>query len=94
MPTHEQEERFLRDLDNLTDEQYRRFRRIVQRFAEDLDRGGAIRGSLRVKPMVDHPGIWEGENGRATFAYGLKRIPGKHHVIWRRIGGHEIFREP
>ena len=82
----------------MTDAQYQRFRRVVQRFAEDLDRGGDIRASLRVKPMVNHPGIWEmtweGEDGRATFAYGPEKIPGKRHMVWRRIGGHEIHREP
>ena len=97
MPTHEEEESFQRDLDDLTPEQYARFRRTVRRLAEDLDRG-EIRASLRAKPMVDHSGIWEltweGADGRATFAFGPERIPGKRHVIWRRVGGHEIFREP
>jgi hypothetical protein len=97
MPTHEEEESFQRDLDDLTPEQYARFRRAVRRLAEDIDRG-EIRSSLRVKPMVDHPGIWEmtweGADGRATFRYGPEHIPGKRHVIWRRIGGHEIFQEP
>jgi hypothetical protein len=98
MPTHEEEEAFLRDIDDLTDTQYQRFRRIVRRLAQDLDRGGDIRASLRVKPMAGHPGVWEltweGEDGRATFSFGPEKIPGKRHVIWRRIGGHEIFQEP
>lgn len=98
MPTHEEEEAFLRDIDELTDRQYQRFRLIVKRFAQDLDRGGALRASLRVKPMVGHPGVWEltweGENSRATFSFDSEKMPGKRHVIWRRIGGHEIFREP
>ena len=97
MPTHEEEDSFQRDLDHLTPEQYARFRRAVRRLAEDLDHG-EIRASLRVKPMVDHPGIWEmtweGADGRATFRYGPERIAGKRHVIWRRIGGHEIYRQP
>jgi len=33
-------------------------------------------------------------DGRATFEYGSERTPGDPHVIWRRIGGHEILREP
>jgi len=73
------------------------FRMAAGRLAEDLDRG-EVRASLRVKPMTNHPGIWEmtweGNDGRATFRYGLETIPGKRHVIWRRVGGHEIFLAP
>jgi hypothetical protein len=29
-----------------------------------------------------------------THSFGPEKIPGKRHVIWRRIGGHEIFQEP
>jgi hypothetical protein len=29
-----------------------------------------------------------------AFSFGPEKIPGKRHVIWRRIGGHEIFQEP
>jgi hypothetical protein len=33
-------------------------------------------------------------NGRATWQYGLEIRPDEPHVIWRRIGTHEIFRNP
>jgi hypothetical protein len=97
MPTREIEPRFWLDYAKLTRAQQERFLRAVRRFAEDLDRGD-IRASLRVMPMVDHPGVWEltweGANGRATFSYGPEKIRGKRHVIWHRVGGHEIFQEP
>jgi hypothetical protein len=70
----------------------------VRRFAEDLDNGGNFRASLRVKPVKGHAGLWEmtweGNDGRATFAYGAEKVSGKRHVIWERVGGHEIFQEP
>lgn len=48
--------------------------------------------------MQNAPGIyemtWDGRDGRATFAYGAEHIPGEAHIIWRRIGGHEIFDHP
>lgn len=48
--------------------------------------------------MQGHPGIWEitweGNDGRATFRYGPEVRAGKKHIIWRRIGGHEIFEQP
>ncbi|WP_267887199.1 hypothetical protein [Thermobifida halotolerans] len=30
-------------------------------------------------------------DGRATWQYGEERVPGKPHVIWRRVGTHAIF---
>jgi hypothetical protein len=33
-------------------------------------------------------------NGRATFQYGEELRLGQPHVIWRRIGTHDIFDEP
>lgn len=48
--------------------------------------------------MVGADGIWEmaweGEEGRATFEFGQELSQGDPHIIWRRIGGHEIFRTP
>ncbi|HEV2755352.1 MAG TPA: hypothetical protein VG318_06200 [Actinomycetota bacterium] len=33
-------------------------------------------------------------NGRATFEYGDERIEGEPHVVWRRVGTHDIFDRP
>ncbi|MER6108587.1 hypothetical protein ACWG5P_11115 [Streptomyces prasinus] len=30
-------------------------------------------------------------DGRATWQYGDELREGEPHVIWRRVGGHEIF---
>ena len=98
MPTHDEEDSFLRDVRRLSREDYAAFCLAVRKLAEDLDRGGPIRASLRVLPMTDHPGIWEmtgeGKDGRATFAFGPAVIPGKRHVIWRRVGSHTIYDNP
>ena len=37
---------------------------------------------------------WEGEDGRATFEYGEEQVEGETHVIWRRVGRHEICKRP
>jgi hypothetical protein len=50
-----------------------------------------------VKRVQGHSGIWEltfARDGRATFAYGEKQIPGEAHVIWRRIGDHSVLSGP
>jgi len=98
MPTREVDPRFWADYHRLTRAQQEQFVRAALRLAEDLERGGPIRASLRVKPMRNNPGIWEltwdGQDGRATFTFGPEQLPGKRHVIWRRVGGHAIFEQP
>jgi len=54
--------------------------------------------SLRVKGVVGAPGIWEltwsfsGPDGRATFEW--RDFDGEPGIFWRRVGSHEIFKEP
>jgi len=33
-------------------------------------------------------------DGRATFQFGPEVVAGQPHVIWRRIGRHEILARP
>lgn len=53
---------------------------------------------LRVKSVEGAPGIWEmtwsfaGPDGRATFEW--IEIDGEPAIRWRRVGGHEIFKDP
>ncbi|WP_329304558.1 hypothetical protein [Streptomyces anulatus] len=100
MPTYETLPRFTRDLEHLTPEQHRRFRRTVAAFVNDL-RTGRFRPGLRVKRVQRAAGIYEltwsmgtGPAGRATFEYGAEVHPGAPHVIWRRIGTHDILTGP
>lgn len=100
MPTYETLPRFAADLDRLTPEQRRRFRRAVAAFVEDL-RTGSFRAGLRVKRVQRAPSVYEltwsmgtGPAGRATWEYGPERRPGTPHVIWRRIGTHDILTGP
>jgi len=63
----------------------------------DLKTGQGFRKSLRVKGVQGHAGIFEmmwAPDGRATFAYGTSPIAGDVHIIWRRIGSHDIFQNP
>ena len=59
--------------------------------------GGAFDPRLRLKRVQGHPGVWEitwAPDGRATFEYGPEVVPGEPHIIWRRIGAHDIFQDP
>ncbi|MET9055701.1 hypothetical protein ABZW50_31610 [Streptomyces bacillaris] len=99
MPTYETLTHFNNDLRRLAREQRRRFRRAVAAFVHDLrDPDGLFRAGLRIKQVSGFPGIYEptwsmgtGPEGRATFEYGTAVRPGTPHVIWRRIGTHNIL---
>ncbi len=97
MPTFQTTPRFERDWKQLTADLRARFRRvIVDQFVPDLTRG-SFRAGLRVKGVHAAPGVFEmtwAPDGRATFSYGRSRREGESHVIWRRIGTHDVFREP
>ena len=65
----------------------------VSKFIEGL-RAGKYQKSLRIKRLQGHEGVWEmtwAGDGRALFSHGNPVRPGEPHIIWLRIGGHEIF---
>lgn len=95
MPTYERSARFEQDWAALTDAERRRFRAAVRRFVADLG-AGPFRPGLRVRGIAGADGVFEmtwAPDGRATFQYGPERGKGPH-VIWRRIGTHQIFDRP
>lgn len=98
MPTHAELQAFLREYRKLSHRQQTLFLAAVDEMVEDLKARVPFRASLRVKGVQGHPGIfemtWEMPNGRATFSYGPQVVPGEQHIIWRRIGGHEILSNP
>ena len=97
MPTYEWERVFGREFAALDSELQAAFLAAVAQFVEDLHHGRAPRRSLRVKRVRGYDGVCEmtwAANGRATFAYGAEQSPGQAHIVWRRIGSHDIFRRP
>ena len=97
MPTFERLPRFDADWNKLTKEQQDDFKVAVAKFVDDLQRGRGFRAGLRVKLVRGTSGIWEmtwAKDGRATWQYGQELRAGEAHVIWRRIGSHEIFGGP
>jgi hypothetical protein len=96
VPTYAWRPRFRRDFQQLSAEQQRAFLAVVRLSVEGL-RHGRLDPRLRVKRVQGRPGAWEmswAPDGRATFEYGEEVRPGEPHVIWRRVGTHEVFREP
>jgi hypothetical protein len=92
------------DVRRLSAAEYTMFRAVVrEKFIPAAERKAGDPpsrwpGSLRVKAVEGAPGIWEmtwsfaGPDGRATFEW--VEIEGEQAIRWRRVGGHEIFREP
>ncbi|MBM7790050.1 hypothetical protein JOD67_006730 [Tenggerimyces flavus] len=96
MPTYEISPRFAREHRKLTAEQRVQFASAVGDFIAELGTG-QFTPRLRVKRVQGTAGVWEmtwAPDGRATFEFGRGPHPGVPHVIWRRIGTHEIFSNP
>lgn len=95
---------FTRDLHRLTQAERHSFIQVVQRdFHPACERFATDPSSkwpqgLRIKRVQGIPGVWEmtwsfaGPDGRATFEW--IEVDGELAVLWRRIGGHEIFGRP
>ena len=97
MPTRDVLAKFWRDWARLNPEERRAFLAAVEKFVDDLRAGRGFRPGLRVKGVRGAPGLYEmtwAPNGRATFSYGRSVLADEPHVIWHRIGTHEILREP
>ncbi len=97
MPTYQRLPRFDKDWDELPQGQRQRFRRAVAAFVDDLSAGRPFRKGLRVKRVQAASGVWEmtfAPDGRATWSYGTEVHPGQPHVVWRRIGTHDVLDRP
>ncbi len=96
MPTFESVARFRRDYTRLSRRQQKAWQQAVRRLVAGL-KAGRLDPALRVKRVQGHPGVWEiswAPDGRAMFHYGDEVHPGEPHVVWRRIGTHEVFDRP
>jgi len=94
MPTFERLARFDRDYGGLTEAQKEAFRATVQKFVADLQRGDGFRKGLRVKGIRGAAGLFEltwADDGRATFSYGESRVGGEPHIVWHRVGTHDVL---
>ncbi len=99
MPTYSELPSFWEDWHRLTPEQQEQFQIARRKFVHDLRAGHSFRAGLRVKRVQrgKAEGVYEltwAPDGRATFHYGEEVTPGQRHVVWRRVGGHEILDKP
>ena len=96
VPTWEALGQFIRDYKKLTSAEKNAFNKTVEKFVHDLI-GRKFRKGLRIKKVQGPGHIYEitwAPDGRATFEFGEEQIENEVHIIWRRIGGHDIFGQP
>ncbi len=98
MPTFERLARFDREFRRLPRELQRAFLATLPVFIAALkENPPEFPAALRIHRVKASAGIWEiafAPDGRATFEYGAEIVPGEPHIIWRRIGNHDILSEP
>ena len=96
-PTFEVRSSIRHDWKRLTPEQRERFRHARDRMVEALVQREPFDPALRIKGVRGADGVFEmswAPDGRATFEYGPEIHPGEPHIVWRRIGTHDIFDRP
>ena len=96
MPTHDETEAFSESTGGLALNSRRNFAAVCCSSVMAWG-SGHFHPSLRIKRYKREPGVWEmswAPDGRATFKYGEELTPGSPHIVWLRIGSHEIFRNP
>lgn len=98
-PTYEYSRSFGREFRKLSRKDQKAFRDAVQVLVEALQVGGRSEfpPRLRIKGVQGHPGVFEmtfAPDGRATFSYGEEITSGEAHIVWRRVGTHDIFKRP
>ena len=98
MPTFDRLALFKREYRRLTPEQRARFKVAVAKLIAALSQTPPrVPGEPLVNPLAGHRGVYElrfAPDGRARFTFGASVREGQPHVIWRRIGGHEVLDRP
>lgn len=95
MPTYDTTPRFDQDWQQLTPAQRKRFLAAVRTLVEDLRAKQPPRPSLGIERLEGRKGVFEfhwAPDGRATFTYGTSPHPGDVHIIWLRVGTHDIYK--
>jgi hypothetical protein len=95
MPTYERTPLFLRDWQHLSQAEKDEFLAMVRQFVFALKQGPPLPNGLHVKDFRSVSGWfeirWSGD-GRALFSYGSEVREGEVHIIWHRVGSHNIYK--
>ncbi|MBA3826288.1 MAG: hypothetical protein H0X24_20605 [Ktedonobacterales bacterium] len=96
MPKYDTLPGFMREFNKLSHEQQQLFLEAVRAIIVSLRLTQKLPGSPLIKKMTDYE-IYEvrwAPNGRATFHLEPDPSGNEMIVVWRHIGGHEIYKHP
>ena len=100
-PTYDIETAFSRDWKGLSAAQKQDFHVAYRQLKADIAAANSrpiqFHPSLRIKGVQGRSGVFEmtwAPDGRATFEFGPEQRSGKVHIVWRRIGTHDILSRP
>jgi hypothetical protein len=94
VPTHEETERFTNEYKRLRADRQALFNRARRDWVAALKAHRPAPARLGIRRFLSIEGMYEfhfAPDGRALFRYGPERKPGEVHIIWERIGGHDIY---
>ncbi len=98
MPTFERLARFDREFRRLPRELQRAFLAMLPVFIATLrETPPVFPAALRIHRVRGSARVWEitfAPDGRATFEYGEEIVTGEPHIIWRRVGHHDVLNNP
>jgi hypothetical protein len=98
LPTFARLARFDREFRRLPRELQRALLAVLPVFIEALRSSPPdFPPALRIKRVLGTAGVWEisfAPDGRATFEYGSEIRPGEPHIVWRRVGTHDVLSDP
>lgn len=94
MPTHEETERFHSELKRLRADKRALFDQARKEWVAALKAHRTPPARLGIRRFLSIEGMYEfhfAPDGRALFRYGPEQKPGEVHIIWERIGEHDIY---
>jgi hypothetical protein len=94
VPTYEETNRFNSEYNRLSADKQALFNQARKEWVAALKAHRAPPARLGIRRFLSIEGMYEfhfAPNGRALFRYGPEKQSGEPHIIWERIGGHDIY---
>lgn len=86
---------FNKDYEKLAEVEKALFKEAFSEIAESLQGNSELFQKHRLKKMVGYPGVWEGHiRQNLVFTYELMKEGDETVCLFRRIGTHQVYRNP
>jgi hypothetical protein len=94
VPTYEETKRFNNEYNRLRTDKRALFNQACKEWVTALKTHQPPPARLGIRRFLSIEGMYEfhfAPDGRTLFRYGPEQKPGEVHIIWERIGGHDIY---